>query len=103
MLAPDLKKKRRKKMRLIDADKLLERETAAYSAAMMHGSGRELFSVIHSTVKDILESAPTVDAVEVVRCGECWAYNQPDCPMSGSPGRVSVSDFCSYGERRTDD
>lgn len=37
-----------------------------------------------------------------VRRGECWAYNQPDCPMSGSPGKVSVSDFRSYGERRTD-
>ena len=57
---------------------------------------------ILSAVVTYLSELPTVDAVEVVRCGDCWAYNQSDCPMSGSPGRVSVSDFCSYGERRTD-
>jgi hypothetical protein len=50
-----------------------------------------------------IDNAPTVDAVEVVRCGECRYCDTADCPMSGSPGRVSASDFCSYGERRTDD
>jgi hypothetical protein len=42
----------------------------------------------------------TVDAVEV-RCGECRFVDTDACPMSGTPGRVSASDFCSYGERRT--
>ena len=40
---------------------------------------------------------------EVVRCGECKFADTVDCPMSGSAGRVSASDFCSYGERRTDE
>ena len=48
-----------------------------------------------------IDKCPTVDAVEVVRCGECRFVDTDACPMSGTPGRVSASDFCSYGERRT--
>ena len=51
--------------------------------------------------KEIIQNTPTVDAVEVVRCGECRFVDTDACPMSGTPGRVSASDFCSYGERRT--
>lgn len=40
------------------------------------------------------------NAMKVVRCGECQFVDTGDCPMSGKPGRVSASDFCSYGERR---
>lgn len=40
------------------------------------------------------------NAFAVVMCGECQFYDTDDCPMSGTPGRVSASDFCSYGERR---
>lgn len=47
-----------------------------------------------------IDSIPAVDAVKVVRCGECRFCDTADCPMSGSPGRVSASDFCSYGESR---
>lgn len=47
-----------------------------------------------------LEAQPTADAVEVVRCGECRFVDTDDCTMSGTPGRVSASDFYSYGERR---
>ena len=54
-------------------------------------------------------NAPAVDAVEVVRCKDC-KY----CKPSAAPGRyfcdwrreyseTFLSDFCSYGERRTDD
>ena len=47
-------------------------------------------------------AAAHAPSVEIVLCGECVACGQPDCPMNGSPGEVSVSDFCSYGVRRTD-
>lgn len=55
-------------------------------------------------VVDMIESRPTVDAVQVVRCKDCiynpkrsWVY----CPMTGSNTRKD-DDFCSYGkgERR---
>ena len=50
-----------------------------------------------------IDKQPTIDAVPVVRCGLCRYCDTKDCPMSGTPGSVSVSDFCSYGERRDDD
>lgn len=55
-----------------------------------------------SAAADELSKLPTVDAVEVVRCGECRICGTSDCPMSGTAGRVSASDFCSYGIRRED-
>ena len=56
-----------------------------------------------------IEAAPTVDAVEVVRCRECkfrssWMMNRNlkyICPESGMFPN-GENDFCSYGERRGD-
>ena len=52
-----------------------------------------------------IESAPTVDAVEVVRCRECKHCDPEnhhcDHPMSTSaPLSRRPDDFCSYGERK---
>lgn len=69
----------------------------------------------------VIDNAPTVDAVEVVRCREC-KHAEPYKRMDGATGyycrcKCSVfeyadrrkytpvresDDFCSYGERRTD-
>jgi hypothetical protein len=57
-----------------------------------------------------LANAPAVDAVPVVRCKECigrttWIksadFAANICGMSGMFPR-GETDFCSYGERRTD-
>lgn len=48
----------------------------------------------------IIDEAPAVDAVEVVRCKDCKHWAHGDCY------RLELSrpnDFCSYGERREDD
>ena len=56
-----------------------------------------------------LENAPTVDAVEVVRCKDCAKRNTAKCSMShGGDFKVQIrweadNDFCSWGERKTDD
>ena len=55
----------------------------------------------------LLEKAPTVDAVEVVRCRDCKHY-KPDeyecgCDFAGGLPYVKADDFCSYGERRNYD
>lgn len=54
-------------------------------------------------VKSSIESAPAVDAVEVVRCRECEI---PHNKYTGCPklnGLVTPPDFyCSYGERKND-
>ena len=67
-----------------------------------------------NSVLDIIDSQPTVDAVEVVRCKDCKYYrNHPNglCYLhtepkenergySGEAVCVEPDDFCSYGERR---
>jgi|GEM_PF-1028432 len=57
-----------------------------------------------------IEDAPTVDAVEVVRCQECErllrdlsAKEYHTCMRRRFPQRVNLDDFCSYGERKADE
>ena len=53
----------------------------------------------------IIQGMDTVDAVPVVRCGEC-KYLMPDnhCTMFADDRiRPSSSDFCSAGERKDGD
>lgn len=60
------------------------------------------------TIIEQINEAPTVDAVEVVRCRECkHRYNGKDCthPLLlsysfGAIRNVKDNDFCSYGERK---
>ena len=69
---------------------------------------------------DDIESAPTVDAVEVVRCRECKYWGDEDGTLQRSDGVLfarckihnylldgrhtgwcpTENDFCSYGERK---
>ena len=91
--------------RLIDANafrEFLEQVRQDYREEDTLSSG--FAACLIETVQDeYLALAPTVDAVEVVYCGECRFADTKDCPMSGSAGRVSASDFCSYGERKDND
>ena len=73
--------------RLIDANALLEKlkKTSRYF-----------------TVKFDIEEAPTVSAVEVVRCKGCKHFYMGRCSHAANgwlPSRED-NDFCSYGERR---
>ena len=58
---------------------------------------------------EIIDEAPTVDAVEVVRCKDCVNYcgfehcKNGICDVdSVSKRAVYPNDFCSYGERKKD-
>lgn len=56
----------------------------------------------NSAIK-IIDDAPSVDAVEVVRCKDCKYLMFSDCYGEcgkGHMGIVSPYDFCSYGERK---
>ena len=64
-------------------------------------------------VVDMLESAPTVDAVEIVRCRDCKHY-RPQKKSAHWENRANYCnrivtiktrpyDFCSYGERKDGD
>ena len=68
--------------------------------------------------RKLMEDAPTVDAVEVVRCGFCKNAEPYDCTIDGTIHRlyeckkdkaaigynkvVAKNDFCSCGERKED-
>lgn len=45
----------------------------------------------------LIDKSPTIDAVEVVWCGECKYFNGVYCIKF--PKLVSGADYCSYGER----
>ena len=89
-----------KKKRLIDANALI----AEYDRAHIGEPGN---------ARKLMEDAPTVDAVEVVRCGACKDWLEiaetggagycchPCWVIAGEqPPIVQFADFCSYGERK---
>ena len=97
--------------RLIDANAVLEDYWARVNCGEIM-----TYQDIHHEIK----RAPTVDAVEVVRCKDCkhWHEETGWCAlhshfigrdgMACHPSQSSewkmfdANDFCSYGERRTD-
>ena len=53
---------------------------------------------------DLIEKAPTIDAVPVVRCRECkWWQEDDDVGHCDNPDGLDnyakPDDFCSYGEK----
>ena len=88
--------------RLIDADRAME---------IIHNQGIAHPNAYHLTnyATLILREAPTVDAVEVVRCRDCKHYeiHKPkvleNCERNGYIIPMKPDDFCSYGERKDDD
>ena len=54
-----------------------------------------------------IDKCPTVDAVEVVRCKDCKHYYYSAyamrCVCDFDNKEWDKDDFCSYGERRTDE
>ena len=91
-------------MKLIDADELL----CLYNMSAIHESGEYGLGCI-DIINDI-KNAPTVNAVEVVRCKDCKWYriaridNVPYCCYeSGYCGEhMGGLFFCACGERRND-
>lgn len=81
--------------RLIDADELIK----AYDREHKGEPGR---------ARQLMVEAPTVDAVEVVRCKFC-KYSRRDsdvsclpymCTYTGFDDYNNAEHFCAYGERR---
>ena len=99
--------------RLIDANRAME---IVRNQGIAHPNAYHLTN--YATL--ILREAPTVDAVEVVRCRECKYWGDEDGKLQDSDGvlcaRCKVhnylidgrhtgwcpteNDFCSYGERK---
>lgn len=88
--------------RLIDADALyseIEDEYDLYYGEIVTNPRR---------FAEMVEDAPTVDAVEVVRCRDCNHCDQENHHCDHYMGTVAPlsrkpDDFCSYGERKDGD
>ena len=100
--------------RLIDADVLEfeQDENCIANGVLIWGSrsGGKTMTTVLSTLKKMVDNAPTVDAVEVVRCKDCTfcVFNSSNetfkCrSMNGMYRTVVPDDFCSYGERKDND
>ena len=93
-------------MRLIDADALFQK--VPYGD-IEHDVKISKCGAIADICTWIL-TAPTIDAVPVVRCKDCKHYELGVCLKIYSDGAVSQyawqerkpDDFCSYGERKSD-
>ena len=90
--------------RLIDANALLEE--IQFRRPVIDTETKIVADCVEIARKAIV-NAPTVDAVEVVRCKDCGfaVYNSSNdtykCrSMNGMYRTVEQDDFCSYGERR---
>lgn len=96
-------------MRLVDGDalkitKIVERKRKLFA----DGRVRKANDWTDVVLLEDIENAPTVEAVEVVRCKNCkhwWKENKLCCNDKCCNGNVAVVDappnhFCSYGERR---
>lgn len=90
--------------RLIDVDKLID----FIDVGHLRHPGELCYSEVD--VANLLLHAPTVDAVEVVRCKDCarcFKYTTKRnrqmmwiCMRNEMDVCVRPDDFCSYGERR---
>lgn len=91
----DFREKLSSEKRLIDANALM--------SYMDECSKESRFRVYYGYAKSFINDAPTIDAVEVVRCKDCKYLMFSDCYGEcgkGHMGIVSPYDFCSYGERK---
>lgn len=94
--------------RFIDANALKETVTTDYYEHFTRYHDTDQIALIDMVCDDI-EEAPTVDAVEVVRCKDCEFWNDgwfPECTMGkckrGKPVLTGPHHYCSYGVRRLD-
>ena len=103
----DVREKVSNKKRLIDANALKER---AIKMVTVNSLGNKQHCYFKAVGTDEIDKAPTVDAVEVVRCRDFKHRGTDDCifHIKGEPAdeellRKLDNDFCSYGERKDSD
>lgn len=103
-------------MRLIDADALIASLGLQNCKKYGNADAKELADsyglMPRYEIKDEIDGAPTIDAVEVVRCKDCadfrpWGGQSKlgDCMVyvcdGENPFTMEETDFCSDGERRS--
>ena len=97
--------------RLIDADKRIAEIKKLYCDGCDNYGGVKCLDCWVDDAMCLIDDAPSVDAVPVVRCGKCKNFrpyegeeHEGDCAeLIGLESCVYEDDFCSYGERKDDD
>lgn len=85
--------------RLIDADKLIKKLNK--KALAQHN-----IPLVEHDFRELIHDAPTVDAVEIVRCKECKYWNDAglckkhSSPIVGAIYGTDADDYCSEGKRK---
>lgn len=87
-------------MRLIDADAILKQITE-------DSRGNEGWFGDTWDFLNTIKNAPTIDAVPVVRCGDCMMFvldgaDEGEGWCWWNDTIIKLTDYCSYGERRSD-
>ena len=103
--------------RLIDANALEfipDSDGVANGVLIWGGRGGKTMTTVLAALKKMVDNAPTVDAVEVVRCKDC-KYAKNMAPIGESKYMIGEcflreedeiefmvydDDFCSYGEKK---
>lgn len=95
--------------RLIDAEDVL-RDKVWFCGGFVSDDFSMGYMEALDKVETVIRNAPTVDAVEVVRCKDCkhWLKDVPGCTDAIGRCRfgnymVGAAGYCVYGERRTDE
>ena len=85
--------------RLIDANALMAQLEDRQAVLVKEWGYRDHYTRGFEEAADKVGNAPSVDAVEVVRCKDCRFKTEP-----GQPNilcyQMNDDDFCSYGERK---
>lgn len=96
------------KKRLIDANALLREIDGIHQRHYANSSYQFIHDFFLAMFRRI-RNAPTVDAVEVVRCKDCQFskyFIESGCrkcrSQKGLYRTVKLDDFCSWGERKYD-
>ena len=85
-------------MRLIDADAL--KEVISGNSYMLRDSINSMnFGMFWDGIEQAIDEAPTIDAVPVVRCKDCFLYGE--CKAAEWYGE-NGNGYCSVGDRRKD-
>lgn len=88
-------------MRLIDADALYAEVTERYRDI---SAGSYPFNIVAYDMAQLVKKTQTVDVVPVVRCKDCKHFHHSGyCKLIGMEADRFSSDFCSYGERRSNE
>jgi hypothetical protein len=89
--------------RLIDANDLID-WLSKYTGFRGNCENCTDIDCLDCIIENAIQNAPTVDAVEVVRCKDCTRYKKGYCTIRkdgwGATLMVGMTDYCSDGERK---